>query len=222
MKVILFGATGMIGAGALIECLEDDGVEQVLAIVRRPTGRSHPKLVELIHKDFLDYSAVEDRLAGYDACLYCLGISSAGMSEADYRRITYGFTVAAAEVLLRKNPELRICFISGAGTDINSRQMWARVKAEAEQHLLGLPWRSAHMFRPAIILPKKGVVSGVGLYRVFYSALGWAYPLAKRMAPDSLCTSVELGRALVAVARDGHPEPILEGADINAVAASAG
>ncbi|MCB9764984.1 MAG: epimerase [Alphaproteobacteria bacterium] len=219
MKVILFGATGMIGAGALIECLEDDDVAQVLAVVRRPTGRTHPKLTELIISDFLDYSGVEDQLRGYDACLYALGIASAGMSEADYRRITLDFAVAAGEALLRANPGMRLCFISGAGTDLHSRQMWARVKGEAEQALLAMPWTSAHMFRPALILPRKGVNSGVRSYRILYATLGWAFSLLKAVAPAYITTTEELGRALIHVARDGHPKSILEGADIHAAGA---
>ena len=219
MKVILFGATGMIGEGALIECLEDERVERVLILVRRPTGRSHPKLTEIIHKDFLDYSAVEAQLTGYDACLYCLGISAGGMSEADYRRITYDFTVAAGETLLRLNPEMRMCFISGDGTDVNARAMWARVKGEAEQFLLGQPWKAVHMFRPAAIQPLKGVVSGVRSYRIMYATLGWAFPLFRALAPNKVTTSVILGRALIRVALEGHGKSILDGADINAAGA---
>jgi uncharacterized protein YbjT (DUF2867 family) len=218
MKVILFGATGMIGQGALIECLEDDSVEKVLAVTRRPTGSSHPKLSELIHRDFLDYSSVEDRLTGYDACLYCLGVSALGMDESDYRRITLDYTVAAGETLLRLNPDMRICFISGAGTNVRGRQMWARVKGEAEQALLAMPWTSAHMFRPAGILPRKGVVSGVGAYRVLYTVLGWAYPLLRAAVPGMVTNSVELGRAMIEVGREGHPLTVLEGKDIIAAA----
>ena len=218
MRVILFGATGMIGSGALIECLEDPGVEAVLAIVRRPTGRSHDKLTELIHSDFADYSGVEDELRDYDACLFCLGISAAGMSEADYRRITYDYSVAAGEVLSRLNPAMRLCFISGAGTNMSSRQMWARVKGEAEAAMLGLPWRSAHMFRPGGIAPKKGVVSGVRSYRIFYALFGWALPLIQRVAPNAITDTVKLGRALIRVGREGHPKSYLETPDINAAA----
>lgn len=217
MKVVLFGATGMLGQGALIECLDDDAIESVLAIVRRPTGRSHPKLTELIVEDFLDWSAVEDELAGYDACLYCLGISALGMSEDDYRRITYDFTVAAAKVLLKYNPDMRMCFISGAGTTSESRQMWARVKAEAEQALLDMGWKSAHMFRPAGIMPRKGTVSGVWHYRLVYAVMGWFFPLLQRVVPNQLTTTDQLGRAMIEVAKSGHPKPILEGVDINAV-----
>lgn len=217
MNVIIFGATGMIGQGALIECLDDPDIENVLAVVRRPTGRTHPKLRELIHQDYLDYSEVEAEFAGYDACLYCLGISAVGMSEADYRRITYDFTVAASEALLRQSPSIRICFISGSGTSAQSRQMWARVKAEAEQALSKIAGDNAHMFRPAGILPRKGVVSGVRSYRIMYTLFGWLFPVLKWLAPNYVTTSDQLGRALVGVAREGHPKTILEGVDINAV-----
>ena len=217
MKVVIYGATGMIGEGALIECLEDPGVEAVLAVVRKPTGRSDPKLKELILKDFNDYSEVEEQLSGYDACLFCLGISAGGMDEERYRVITYDYAVAAGEALLRKNPEMRMCFISGAGTDVGSRQMWARVKGEAEQALLAMPWRSAHMFRPAAIQPLKGVISGVASYRVMYTLLGWSFPLWRALFPNQVTTSVILGQALLRVARDGYEKDILEGADINRV-----
>lgn len=217
MKIVLFGATGMIGEGALIECLGDDSVEKVLAVARRPTGHAHPRLVELIHHDFLDYSGVEAELTGYDACLYCLGVSSFRMSEDDYRRVTRDFAVAAAEVLLRLNPGMRMCFVSGAGTDANGRAMWARVKAEAERALLAMPWRSAHMFRPAAVIPRKGVVSRVRTYRVLYALIGWAHPVLEALLPDFVTTSDHLARAMIQVARDGHPLTVLEGRDINAV-----
>jgi len=218
MNVILFGATGMIGKGALIECLEDQNVKKVLSVSRRPCGLQHDKLTEVLHSDFLDFSPIERQLKGYDACLYCLGISSAGMPETKYRQITVDFSTAAGEVLVRLNPQMRLCFISGASTNIDSRQMWARVKGEAEAAMLKLPWRSAHMFRPAAIFPRKGVVSGVRSYRIGYALTGWAYPLFRKLAPSQVTTSSELGRALINVARDGHPLDILEGSDINAAA----
>jgi uncharacterized protein YbjT (DUF2867 family) len=217
MRVIIFGATGMIGEGALIECLEDDSIETVLVVVRRPTGRAHPKLVELIHHDFLDYSGVAGRLVGYDACLFCLGISSLGVSEEDYRRVTCGFAIAAGEVLLGLNPGMRMCFVSGAGTDPNGRQMWARVKAEAEQALLAMPWKSAHVFRPALVIPRKGVVSRVRAYRIMYGLMAWAHPVLKALMPNQVTTSDHLGQAMIRVGRDGHPLDVLEGKDINAV-----
>lgn len=219
MKLILFGATGMIGEGALIECLKDPDVREVLAVVRRPTGRSHDKLRELVHADFLDYSAVEAQLRGYDACLFCLGIASSGMTEADYRRITYDFSMSAGKVLVRLNPQMRLCFISGAGTSLESRPMWARVKGEAERDLLALPWRSAHMFRPALIQPLEGVTSGVPSYRTFYKLFGWALPGLKRLAPGQVTDTVVLGRALLRVARDGHALTFIENGDINQIGA---
>lgn len=220
MKVILFGATGMIGEGALIECLEDPQVEKVLAIVRRPTKHSgHAKLEELIHSDYLDYSAIQDQLVGYDTCLFCLGISSAGMSEADYRRITYDFSVAAGEALVQANPQMSLCFVSGNGTDANSRTMWARVKGEAENALMAMPWKASYMFRPAGIVPEKGVVSGVASYRFVYRWFGWTLPLFKALMPDMITTSPVLGRALIRAARDGYGTQILEGGDINRLGA---
>lgn len=217
MKVIVYGATGMIGQGVMIECLEDDSIEKILVVTRRPLEEKHAKIEELILEDFLDYSGVEEQLVGYDACIYCLGISAAGLSEEKYRRITLDFTIAAGEALSKANPNMRICFVSGSGTDIDSRQMWARVKAEAEQALLGMEWKSAHMFRPAGIMPRKGVVSRTRSYRIMYSALGWAYPLFKAATPNMITTSDHLGRAMIHVARGGHEKQILEGADINAV-----
>ena len=217
MKVILFGATGMIGEGALIECLEDPDIERVLTVVRRPTGRGHDKLTELVHEDFTDYSNLEEQLTGWDACLFCLGVSAGGMSERKYRVITYDFTVAAGETLVRLNPGMRMCFISGAGTATASRQMWARVKGEAEDALLAMPWRSAHMFRPAMIQPLKGVTSGVTSYRVMYAMMGWSLPLWKRLLPKYVTTSVVLGRALIRVARDGHELVNIENGDINTI-----
>lgn len=219
MRVVLFGATGMIGEGALIECLEDPGITAVLSLSRRPSGHTHDKLTELIHKDFADLSAVQAQLRGYDACLYCLGISSGGMSEADYRRITYDFTVEAGRALLAENPEMRMCFISGAGTDHTSRTMWARVKGEAEQALLAMPWKSAHMFRPAGIEPKKEVVSGVASYRFFYRYFGWSLSAFRLLAPHMLTDTVHLGQAMIQAARTGQAKQVLEGRDINAMRA---
>jgi nucleoside-diphosphate-sugar epimerase len=151
MKVILFGATGMVGQGALRECLLDPGVEKVLAIVRRATGQRHEKLREIVHRDFLDFSGIEGELAGYDVCLFALGVSSAGMSEPDYVRVTYDVTMAAASAILRRNPALTFVFVSGASTDgtEKGRVMWARVKGRTENALLRLPFKASYMFRPA-------------------------------------------------------------------------
>ncbi len=218
VKVILFGATGMVGQGALLECLDDPEVERVLTVVRRPTGKTHQKLEELVVEDFTDYAAVEDRLRGYDACLFCLGVSAAGMSEAEDRRVTYDYTLAAARTLARLNPALTFCCVSGSGTDSTEkgRPMWARVKGKVENDLLAL-FGAAYMFRPGYIQPVRGVVSSTRLYRAIDAALGWTYPLLAMAFPSSVRTSSELGRALLVAAKRGAPKRVLEPADINAL-----
>ncbi len=164
MNLILFGATGMIGQGALIECLDDPSVKSVLAVVRRATGKAHPKLRELVLPDFTDYSSVEAELRGYDGALFCLGVSASGLSEADYRHITLDYTLAAARVLCRLNPEMRFIYVSGQGTDSSEkgRMMWARIKGHTENELMKLPFK-AYMFRPGYIQPVKGSVSSTTL-----------------------------------------------------------
>ncbi len=219
VKLILFGATGMVGQGALLECLDDPEVARVLAVVRRPTGRTHDKLDELVVSDFGDYAAVEERLRGYDACLFCLGVSAAGMKEEEYRHVTYDFTLAAAKTLARLNPGLTFCYVSGAGTDSTEKgwQMWARVKGKTENDLLALPLGAAYMFRPGFIQPARGVVSSISWYRAIYAATGWMYPALSRVFPKSLMTSATLGRALIAAAKHGAPKRVLEAADVNAL-----
>lgn len=219
MHIVLFGATGMLGQAALLEAIDDASVDSIRVVTRRPTGTRHPKVTELVHDDFADFSSLEPQLECLDACLYCLGISAAGLSEDEYRRITRDFAVAASESMLRASPGMRMVFISGAGAQAGSGTMWRRVKAEAEQAVLALPWRSAHCLRPAMIMPRRGVTSRTRAYRIGYNALGWAYPVFKAVAPGSTTTSDQLGRAMLAIARDGHDKPILEGADINAVTA---
>jgi uncharacterized protein YbjT (DUF2867 family) len=223
MKIVLFGATGMIGQGVLLESLDDPQVEKVLAVVRRPTGRSHPKLAELVHENFADFSAVESQLVGYDACLFCLGVSAAGLEEAAYSRITYDYTLAAAKTLSRLNPKLVFCYVSGSGTDSSEKgwQMWARVKGRTENALLALPLAGAYMFRPGYIQPVRGVVSSTRLYRAMYTMFGPAYPVLSRLFPHSLLTSASLGRALLRAARVGAAKKILEPRDINELAAAA-
>jgi len=217
MKIILFGASGMIGQGVLRECLADPRVERVLAIVRQPLGRSHEKLRELVHGDFQDYACIESELSGYDACLFCLGVSSAGMKEADYRRITYGFTLAAAETLARLNPAMTFLYISGQSTDDTEqgRIMWARVKGATENALLRLPFRAVYLFRPGFIQPLHGIRSRTRLYRLVYALARPLFPLLKRLAPDALTTTEQLGRAMLRVAIEGYERPRLEMRDIN-------
>jgi uncharacterized protein YbjT (DUF2867 family) len=217
IKVIVFGATGMVGQGALRECLLDPGVEAVLAVGRRATGQGHPKLREVVHRDFLDFSAIERDLAGYDACLYALGVSSAGMSESDYTRVTHDFALAAAQAVLRNNPASTFVFVSGASTDgtEKGRLMWARVKGRTENAILRLPFKASYMFRPAYIQPLHGIVSSTRMVRVMYAAVAPLYPLWKALFPDHVTTTEVLGRAMIRAARDGAPQRVLENRDIN-------
>lgn len=222
MKVILYGATGMVGQGVLRECLLDPRVDAVLSVARRATGQQHPKLKELVRADLTDYSGVEDQLAGYDACFFTLGVSSAGMNEADYTRVTYDLTMAAAKAIVKGSPNLTFAFISGAGTDSTERgrSMWARVKGKTENALLAMPFKAAFMFRPGLIQPLHGITSRTRGYRIFYSVAGWwLIPLIRALAPNSLTTTESIGRAMIGVAQRGAPKKVLDPADINAAAA---
>lgn len=216
MRVILYGATGMVGQGVLRECLLDPGVEQVLAVGRRSTGQQHPKLRELVLADLSNQAGHEGELAGYDACFFCLGVSSAGMNEADYHRITYGLTVAAADGLVKLNPGMTFIYVSGAGTDSSEkgRTMWARVKGKTENALLRLPFKAVYLFRPAGIRPLHGIASRTRAYRIFY-ALAWPLlPLLGRF-PAFMTTTERIGRAMLKAAREGAPKSVLESRDIN-------
>lgn len=220
MNVILFGATGMIGQGVLRECLRDPRVDSVLIVGRTPTGSRHEKVRELIHHDFQDFSAVAQEFGGLDACFFCLGVSAAGMSEADYRRVTYDVTMAAAGPLAARNPAMTFVYVSGAGTDSSERgrSMWARVKGRTENALLALPFR-AYAFRPGYIQPMHGVRSKTGWYRAMYAVTTPLYPLARRLAPGQVTTTEAVGRAMISVARQGWDERVLTVRDINAAAA---
>jgi uncharacterized protein YbjT (DUF2867 family) len=219
MKVILFGATGMVGQGALRECLLDPEVERVLVIGRNPTGRRHAKLREIHHDNFLDYSAIESELVGYDACFFCLGISSVGLSEERYRHVTYDFTLATARTLSKLNPEMVFIYVTGSGTDSTEqgRLMWARVKGRTENDLLRLPFKAAYMFRPAAIQPLHGIKSKTAWYQAIYVAAAPLFGLLKRVAPKYVTTTERIGQAMIKVARDGYPRPVLESDDINRV-----
>lgn len=224
MRVVIFGATGMVGQGVLRECLRDPLVTRVLAVGRRPTGTSHPKLAELVRRDFHDWSGAGDALAGYDACFFTLGVSSAGMSEADYTRTTYDLTLAAATALARLKPGMTFIYVSGAGTDSTERgrMMWARVKGRTENALRRLPFRAAYMFRPGMIEAVDGVRPSNALYRRSYAVLGPVIGLARRLLPNQVVTTAEVGRAMLRVAREGYPRPVLERGDIAAVARELG
>jgi uncharacterized protein YbjT (DUF2867 family) len=217
MNVILFGASGMVGQGVLRECLLDPEVTSVVSIVRSSTAQQHPKLREIVHKNFLDFSPIEPELSGLDACFFCLGVSSAGMSVEKYRRVTYDIALAAAETLAKLNPKMTFVFISGAGTDSSEhgRVMWARVKGQTENALLRLPFKAAYMFRPGVIVPLHGIKSRTALYRIPYAILGPLFPLLKTLMPKYVTTTEKLGRAMLTAAKRGAPKPILESSDIN-------
>jgi uncharacterized protein YbjT (DUF2867 family) len=217
MNVILFGATGMVGQGVLRECLLDPGIHQILSIVRTPTNQQKPKLHELVHTDFFDYSTIEPELTGYGACLFSLGVSSAGMDEAKYTHLTYDLTLAAATTLARLNPDMTFLYVSGAGTDSTERgrSMWARVKGKTENDLLKLPFRAAYMFRPGAIQPMHGIRSKTKLYQAFYSIFGPIMPLLKSAFPQYITTTEQLGRAMLHVAKTGFSKPVLETKDID-------
>ena len=217
MKVILFGATGMVGQGVLRECLRDPRVASVLAIGRSPLGQSHEKLQELQHGDFADFSSLAAELSGWDACLFCLGVSSVGMTETDYRRVTYGYTLAAAETLAKLNPGLTFLYVSGLGTDSteHGRSMWARVKGQTENALLRLPFKAVYLFRPGFIQPLHGITSKTRLYRIIYAVTAPLASLLQWLAPNAMTTTEHLGRAMLQVAAKGYPRPILETQDIN-------
>jgi len=219
MKVILFGATGMVGQGVLRECLRDPDVERVLAVGRSPTGQRDAKLVELAIDNFVDYGAIEPQLTGYDACFFCLGVSSIGMDEARYRHLTYDITLAAATTLARLNPGMVFTYVTGRGTDSSEQGslMWARVKGKTENDLLKLPFKAAYMFRPAGIQPLHGVRSKTGWVQAIYVAAGPLLSFLVRVAPSYMTTSEQIGRAMLKVARDGYPKPVLESEDINRV-----
>ena len=217
MKVILFGATGMVGQGVLRECLLDPGLEHVLTIGRSTTGQQHAKLQEIEQKDLANLSSIENQLSGYDTCFFCLGVSSVGMKEEDYRRITYDLTIAVANTLVRLNPAMTFVYVSGTGTDSTEkgRSMWARVKGKTENDLLKLPFKAAYMFRPGYIQPLHGIRTKTVWYGAFYAVIKPFYPVLKLLLPNYVTTTECIGRAMLAVARQGAPKHWLENADIN-------
>lgn len=219
MKAIIFGATGMVGQGVLAECLRDAQVEQVLVIGRTPTGRQHEKLKEIHHDDFLDFSLIEQEVAGYDACFFCLGVSSVGMRAATYDHITCDITLAAARVVLARNPDLTFIYISGQGTDSSEkgRVRWARTKGRTENALFELSSRAV-MFRPGYIHPGPDITSKTRLYALTYVLAKPIYPLLGRLAPNQVTTTERVGKAMIAAARENGTRRILSTVDINALA----
>ena len=207
----------MVGQGVLRECLLDHDIERVLSIVRSPSGQRDPKLRELVHANFFDFSPIEKELTGYDATFFCLGATSAGKTEAQYSRITYDITMAAAKPLARLNPGMTFVFVSGASTDSTERGrvMWARVKGKTENALLALPFKAAYMFRPGVIQPMHGIKSRTALYRIPYLILQPLIPFLTKRFPNYVTTTQQLGRAMISAAKHGAPKTVLESADIN-------
>jgi uncharacterized protein YbjT (DUF2867 family) len=223
VKIIVFGATGMVGQGVLRECLLADDVEAVAAVGRSSSGQRHPKLIEIVHQDLSDLSAIEAQLRGYDACFFALGVTSMGMTEADYERVTYGFTITAGETLARVNPGMTFVYVSGQGTDSSEqgRSMWARVKGRTENALLRLPLE-AYMFRPGFIQPLDGIRSRTALYNVLYTVLRPLVPVFRLAMPNQFLTTRQIGDAMLNVARHGYKTRILEVRDIRAAALNGG
>jgi uncharacterized protein YbjT (DUF2867 family) len=212
IKAIVFGATGMVGEGVLHVALHHPDVDSVLAVGRKSCGVSHPKLLEIIHADFFNYTPIETQLSGYNACYFCLGVSSIGMSEKEYSRITYDLTMEAARKLSRLNPDMTFCYVSGAGTDGSEKgkSMWARVKGKTENDLQKLPFRGVYNFRPGFIKPIRGLKNAFTLARI----MGAAYPLWKMLLPKYVCALDDLGRAMINVTLKGYESHVVECKDI--------
>jgi uncharacterized protein YbjT (DUF2867 family) len=209
----------MVGQGVLRECLRAGDVDFVQTVGRSPTGQLDPRLTEIVHPDMMDYRAIEPSLQGFDACFFCLGVSSFGMKEADYIRLTYDLTLAAARTLARLNPQMTFVYVSGRGTDSSEqgRSMWARVKGKTENALKLLPFRAVYLFRPGVIEPLHGIRSKTRMYRLIYPLLRPLMALMRALTPNQIVTSEEVGRAMLAVARHGYAKSVLEPADIGAI-----
>lgn len=216
MKVIVTGATGMVGEGVLHECLLHPEVKAVLVINRKPCGIKNPKLSEIILTDFFDLSAIQSQLAGYDACFFCLGVSSVGLSETEYTRLTHTLTLHFASALIAQNPGMVFCYISGAGTDSTEkgRSSWARIKGRTENDLMKLPFKKAFLFRPGFIEPGPGLKNTLRSYKYLF----WLIPIFRRLAPNWICTLKEIGLAMIHAVLKGYYKNVLEVSDIKKLA----
>jgi len=216
MKTIVTGATGMVGKGVLLECLDHNDVEQVLAIGRNPVDMQHPKLKQLVHSNFSDFSSVQEQLKNYDACFYCMGISSIGMKEADYKHLTYDFALALANVLVKLNPEMTFNYVSGKGTDSSEkgRSMWARVKGKTENDLINAGFKQTFMFRPGAIIPLRGIKSRTKAYQFVYDYFMWLVKLMKALAPNTVVTTTQMGLAMIHSVTQSYPTTVLNPKDI--------
>ena len=214
-RAIITGVTGMVGEGVLHECLQDSAVEAVLVITRKPSGVSHPKLKEIIHADFFDLTPIQNQLTGYNACFFCLGVSSVGMKEPEYTKMTYTLTMHVATILSKQNPGMTFCYVSGAGTDsTESKGMWARVKGKTENDLFKLPFKQAIAFRPGFMLPTPGLKNVLP----FYKYVNWMFPVSRKLFPKYFCTLAEVGQAMINTVTVGTEKKILEVPDIVALA----
>lgn len=216
IKAIITGATGMVGEGVMHECLLHPLVEEVLVINRRPGGVTHPKLKEIIHDDFYDLSAIADQLSGYNACFFCLGVTSIGKNEEEYYRLTHTLTLNVAQVLSKLNPKMTFCYVSGAHTDSTEqgKSMWARVKGKTENDLMKLPFKQVYAFRPGFIKATKGLKRT----NKYYKYINWLYPVLKTFFPNSACTLKEIGLAMINIAGRGYEKNVIEIKDIVALA----
>ena len=213
MKVIVTGATGMLGEGVLLECLQNNAVKEVLIINRKPSPIKHPKLTELLVPDFLQLHNFADAIKGYDACFFCAGISSVGMKEEKYNHITYFTTLAFAKALLQQNKEMVYCYVSGSHTDSSEKGkiMWARVKGKTENALMSLPFKREYNFRPGGMLTSPGQKNGKAIYAIIVK-------LIRAISPKSICTMQEVGIAMINTVVKGYPKQVLEIADIKLLA----
>ncbi len=220
MKVIVTGATGMVGKGVLLECLESNEVREVLSISRRSLEMTHPKLKEIIHSDFSDYSSIKTQLVGYAACYACMGVSSAGMDESEFAKLTYQYTLALAKELLSINTDITFIYVSGQGTDSTEKGkvMWARVKGKTENDLLKLGFKQAYMYRPGAIIPRNGIVPSSKIYRIMIKYLKWLLFVIKLIAPKSVVDTKQIGRAMINVTKKGYGKNVLVPSDILEVA----
>ena len=216
MKVIITGATGMVGKGVLLECLDNDAVTAVLVVNRRTVDMQHPKLTEIIHKDFFDLSPISEQLAGYDACFFCLGISSFRQSEEVYTKITYDLTVNFAGALLKSNPGMVFIYVSGTGTDSteSGSTMWARVKGKTENDIIKMGFKDAYAFRPAYIKPESNTPSSTPIYQVLLSIFGVLHPVIKLLFPKYTTTTAQIGKAMIEVVQHGFERKQVESIDI--------
>jgi uncharacterized protein YbjT (DUF2867 family) len=218
MNAVIFGATGMVGKGVLLECLDDARVEHILLVSRHPIDVSHPKIREIVHADFTAFETLTPAFADIDACFYCLGVTAIGLSEGQYHHLTYDVTLAAATALASASAgRLTFCYVSGEGTDSTEHggTMWARVKGTTENALLRLPFKAAFMFRPGYIQPLRGIRSKTRWYQALYDVIGPFYPIVRRLFPKYVTTTTDIGRAMIRVAVSGWSRHILSSGDIN-------